>query len=128
MLKMLRVPASLGSCLVSLSIATSVVSTAPCLVAANRHFLAKATSTQCRSLFAAVVSSKHMGPDFYSRKVDNLRTLPIADSKLRALQTRFSSVFSNMETAHNRNDVAASDRLGQQASQLVGELNRYCFQ
>ncbi len=128
MLKMSRVPVSLGSCIVSLSIATAVVHTAPCLMAANGRLVVKATSSQCRSLFATVVSSKHMGPDFYSRKVDTLRTLPIDDSKLRSLQTRFSSVFISMETAHNRDDVAASNRLGQQASQLVGELNRYCFQ
>jgi hypothetical protein len=126
MLQMSCVPVFLGTCLASLVIAAGSVTAAPDRTA-NNLILANGTSSQCRSLFATVVSSKYMGPDFYRRKVDSLRSLTIADYQLRTFQTQFSQVFSRMEVAQNQHDAAASNRLDQQVSQLVTDLHQYCF-
>jgi hypothetical protein len=73
---------------------------------------------QCRSLFETVVDSRNMDHGFYARKANTIRSLPISDSKLQGLQSRFVSVFGQM--ANGGTSPA-------QANQLVGELSRYCF-
>lgn len=125
MFKISCVPVSLGVCLASLSLASGVMVTAPYLIASQAP--AKTKSSQCRSLFSTVVNSQNMTTGFYSRKAGNIRSLELTDSKLRSLQSRFSNVFNAMETAQQNADGPTSHRLGQQASQLVNELNQQCF-
>jgi hypothetical protein len=126
MLKISCVPVSLSVCIASLSLASGAIVTAPYLIA-NSRTPAKTKSNQCRTLFATVVNSQNMGSGFYSRKASNIRSLELADGKLRSLQSRFSSVFNAMESAQQNADRQASRRLGQQASQLVNELNQQCL-
>lgn len=123
MFKISCVPVSLSICIASLSIASGAIVTAPYLLASNT----KTKSAQCRALFSTVVNSQNMGAGFYSRKASSIRSLELPDGKLRSLQSRFSSVFNAMEAAQQRADTQASRRLGQQASQLVNELNQQCF-
>ncbi len=73
---------------------------------------------QCRSLFEAVVDSRNMDHGFYARKANTIRSLPINDSKLQGLQSRFVNAFGQMANG------GASPA---QTNQLVGELSRYCF-
>lgn len=124
MFKISCVPVSLGVCLASLSLASGVMVTAPYLIASQAP---KTKSSQCRSLFSTVVNSQNMTTGFYRRKAGNIRSLELTDSKLRSLQSRFSNVFNAMETAQQNADGPTSHRLGQQASQLVNELNQQCF-
>jgi hypothetical protein len=124
MFKISCVPVSLGVCLASLSLASGVMVMAPYLIASAP---AKTKSSQCRSLFSTVVNSQNMSPGFYSRKAGSIRSLELNDGKLRSLQSRFSNVFNAMETAQQNADSLTSRRLGQQASQLVNELNQQCF-
>jgi hypothetical protein len=125
MFKISCVPVSLSICIASLSLASGAIVTAPYLLASNPN--AKTKSAQCRALFATVVNSQNMGSGFYSRKAGSIRSLELPDGKLRSLQSRFSNVFNAMEAAQQRADTQASRRLGQQASQLVNELNQQCF-
>jgi hypothetical protein len=126
MFKFPCVPVSLGVCLASLSLASGAIVAAPYLIS-SRATPAKAKSTQCRSLFSTVVNSQNMGTGFYSRKASSIRALGLSEPPLRSLQSRFSNVFSAMETAQNRGDSATSQRLNQQATKLVNELNQQCF-
>jgi hypothetical protein len=113
-------------CLASVSLASTALVRAPYLLADSRSESSK--SSQCRALFENVVEAKRVGPGFYSRKAANIRSLRLSDGKLQSLQSRFSSTFSSLETAQRNGDSNATQRLGRQASQLVSELNRHCFQ
>jgi hypothetical protein len=126
MLKITRVPVSLGVCLASLSLASGAIVTVPYLMADSRP-PAKTKSAQCRALFATVVNSQNMGKGFYQRKAGNIRGLTIADPKLRSLQSRFSQTFDRLDNAQQSGDRPANQRLSQQANQLVNELNQSCF-
>jgi hypothetical protein len=126
MLKITRVPVSLGVCLASLSLASGAIVTVPYLMADSRT-PAKTKSAQCRTLFSTVVNSQNMGNGFYRRKAGNIRALAIADPKLRSLQSRFSQTFDRLDSAQQRSDSQTSQQLNQQANQLVNELNQTCF-
>jgi hypothetical protein len=126
MFKISCVPVSLGVCLASLSMASGAIVTVPYLMADSRS-PAKTKSTQCRSLFATVVNSQNMGTGFYSRKANSIRALGLSEPPLRRLQSRFSHVFSALESAQNQGDSSTSQQLNQQASKLVNELNQQCF-
>jgi hypothetical protein len=131
MLKSLSVSSSL-LCFASVSLASTAVVTAPYLMADSRFNQARSTenpkSAQCRALFENVVDARRVGAGFYSRKASNIRSLRLSDGKLQSLQARFGQVFTNLDQAQRSSDQAATNKFGRQASQLVGELNRHCFQ
>lgn len=117
-------------CLASVSFASTALlthsTTKPYLIADSRSDSSK--SSQCRALFENVVEARRVGPGFYSRKAANIRSLRLSDGKLQSLQSRFSTTFSSLESAQRNGDSSATSKLGRQASQLVSELNRHCFQ
>ncbi len=116
----------------SVSLASTAMVTAPYLIADSRFAMVNSSdnpqAAQCRALFENVVDVRHVGEGFYSRKAANIRSLHLSDRKLQSLQARFSQVFTNLEAAQRNRDGNATNRLGRQASQLVGDLNRQCFQ
>jgi hypothetical protein len=126
-LKSLSVPVSL-LCLASVSLASTAIvhlPKTPYLISDARTESAK--TTQCRTLFETVVDTRRMGQGFYSRKASSIRGLRLNDGKLQSLQSRFGTVFQGLDGAQRSGDSNANSRLGRQASQLVNELNRYCF-
>jgi hypothetical protein len=116
----------------SVSLASTALVTAPYLMADSRFGTANSSenskAAQCHALFENVVDARHVGEGFYSRKAVSIRSLHLSDGKLQSLQARFSQVFTHLESAQRNGDGNATNRLGRQAAQLVGDLNRQCFQ
>jgi hypothetical protein len=127
-LKSLSVPVSLV-CLGSLSFASAAIVTAPYLISDARSGSAQPSiqSSQCRTLFAAVVDAQEVRQGFYTRKATTIQALRLSEAKVQSLQSRFVTVFGGLESAQRQGNSEVSRRLGRQVTQLVGELNRYCF-
>jgi hypothetical protein len=123
-LKSLSVPVSLV-CLGSLSFASVAIMTAPYLISDARSGIPQ--PTECRTLFAAVVNAQEVRQGFYTRKAANIQALRLSEVKVQSLQSRFVTVFGGLESAQRQGNSEVSRRLGRQVTQLVGELNRYCF-
>jgi hypothetical protein len=127
-LKSLSVPVSLV-CLGSLSFASAAIVTAPYFISDARSGIAQPTvqPTECRTLFAAVVDAQEVRQGFYTRKAANIQALRLSEVKVQSLQSRFVAVFGGLESAQRQGNSEVNRRLGRQVTQLVGELNRYCF-
>jgi hypothetical protein len=128
-LKSLSVPVSLV-CLGSLSFASAAIVTAPYLISDARSGSIQSNSiqpSQCRTLFAAVVDAQEVRQGFYMRKAANIQALRLSEVKVQSLQSRFVAVFGGLESAQRQGKSEVSRRLGRQVTQLVSELNRYCF-
>jgi hypothetical protein len=82
---------------------------------------------QCRNLLAAIIDSRQMGTGFYTRKVFLLQSLQLSDAKLTTLQSRFGSIFHRLAMFEQKGTPLPGTQLSQEASQLVNELNQYCF-
>jgi hypothetical protein len=119
-----RSVASMWLAAVSLLSSTAIVT--PYLVSDARVARTDKAS-QCRSLFEAVVDTRHLGAGFYPRKVRLLQGLALTDGPLQTVRSQFSDVFSQIDRAQRRRDPATVKRLNHQASQLVNQLNNYCL-
>jgi hypothetical protein len=82
---------------------------------------------QCRNLLAAIVDSRQMGSGFYTRKALMLQSLQLSDAKLKILRSRFRFIFRRLAMFEQKGSPPLDTQLSQEASQLVNELNQYCF-